>query len=74
MKLNYSKKDDALSVRFSEEAYAESDQVTEGFIFDYDSEGHVIGFEVLDASDRLSPQFSDDIASGTIPAELQASN
>lgn len=70
MKFNYSKKDDALSVRFSDEAYAESDQVSEGFIFDYDEDGHVIGFEVLDASRRLSPQFSKQIKNGNIPAGL----
>ncbi|MFA6393398.1 MAG: DUF2283 domain-containing protein [Patescibacteria group bacterium] len=57
MKLQFNKKEDALYIRFNDNKYAESDEVKEGIIFDYDSKGKIIGIEILDASKRLPRQF-----------------
>ena len=36
----------------------ESDEVSEGIIFDYDAKGKIIAIEVLDASRRFPREFS----------------
>lgn len=70
MKFNYSKEEDALGVRFSNAKYAESDEVVEGFILDYDSQGRIIGFEILNASKRLPAQFARDIKNNKLSLGL----
>lgn len=57
MKFEYDKKKDALAIRFSECAYAESDEVSDGIIFDYDKKRKLLGIEILDASKKLAPAF-----------------
>lgn len=57
MKFHYDKQHDALYIRFDENPYKESDEVKEGVIFDYDKKGKIIGIEILDASQKLSPAF-----------------
>lgn len=57
MKFHYDKKVDALAIRFSDKPYAESEEVQEGIIFDYDRAGRVIGIEILDASKILPKDF-----------------
>lgn len=54
MKFHYDKKADALCIRFNEERYAESDEVKEGVIFDYDKKNNIIGIEILNISKILS--------------------
>lgn len=56
MKIRYDRKVDALSIRFNNKRYAESDEVSEGIIFDYDRDGNIIGMEILNASKILSSQ------------------
>jgi len=53
MKINYDEKADAMSIRFSDAKYYESDEVKDGIIFDYDKKGKVIAIEILDASKNL---------------------
>ncbi len=57
MKLHYDKKIDALSIRFNNEPYQESEEVQSGVIFDYDRKGKIIGIEILDASKILPKNF-----------------
>lgn len=57
MKFHYDKKVDALAIRFSEKPYAESEEVQDGVIFDYDRAGRVIGIEILGASKILPRGF-----------------
>ena len=40
---------DALYLRFNEELYCESDEVSSGIIIDYSQKGKIIGLEVLNA-------------------------
>ncbi|PIS28985.1 hypothetical protein COT42_06500 [Candidatus Saganbacteria bacterium CG08_land_8_20_14_0_20_45_16] len=53
MKINYDEKSDAMSIKFSDSKYYESDEVKDGIIFDYDKKGKVIAIEILDASKNL---------------------
>lgn len=57
MRIHYDKASDAFYIRFEEQPYAESDEVQEGVIFDYDKKGKLIGIEILDASRKLSNSF-----------------
>ena len=57
MRLHYDKPKDAFYIRFDERPYAESDEIDEGVIFDYDKRGKIIGIEILEASRKLSPAF-----------------
>ena len=58
MRFNYDKQSDALSIRFNDKPYGESDEVSEGVILDYDSAGRIIGMEILDASKKMPQEFS----------------
>ncbi len=53
MKSAYDAKVDALYLRWTDAKIAESDEVSEGVIPDYDSEGNVVGIEVLNASQKI---------------------
>lgn len=67
MRFHYSKNEDALYIRFNENPYAESEEVQEGIIFDYDAKKKIIGIEILDASEKLPVQFKRDIIKRKIP-------
>ncbi len=54
MKIEYSKKVDALYVQFREVSVAKSKEIEEGVVVDLDKNGHIVGIEILDASERLS--------------------
>ena len=45
---------DILDIVLKEGPVSESDELCEGVIADYDTEGHLIGLEVLDASERVT--------------------
>ncbi len=53
MKVRYNKEVDTLTLRFSDRAIVESDEINPGMIFDYDENGDVVGIEILDASKRI---------------------
>ena len=74
MKIEYSREDDALYITLKEVEIADTDELTEDVIIDYDKEGNIVGIEVLDASKnvdvknisvstRLEPQEEAKIAS-----------
>ncbi len=58
MKVVYDPEVDVLSVLLSEAPVAESDQDKPGVILDYDSDGNMVGFEILDASRRMANPLS----------------
>ena len=53
MKIIYDSEADALYIRFRDGKIEESDEVSEGFIVDYDTDGKPIALEILDALDIL---------------------
>ena len=54
MKIEYSKKADAIYVYFKEDYVAKSKEIEDGVVIDFDKEGQLIGIEVLDVSQRYS--------------------
>lgn len=58
MKFNYDPQVDALSIRFNDKPYFESDEVRDGVVFDYDNNGKIIAIEILDASKVLAKEKS----------------
>ncbi|MBI2097927.1 MAG: DUF2283 domain-containing protein [Candidatus Vogelbacteria bacterium] len=70
MKFHYDKKIDALYLRFNEERYFESDEVSPGIILDYGQKGKIIGLEVLDASKHFPWQFGLKLKKKQLPVML----
>jgi uncharacterized protein YuzE len=53
VRIEYSKQVDALYIHLREAQVAESRDVEEGVTLDFDAEGHIVGLEILDASERM---------------------
>jgi len=52
MIIHYSKDADALYIRLADKRVADTDQLNEDVIIDYDEKGDVIAIEILDASKK----------------------
>ena len=48
--IKYDSQSDTLVIRLSDTAIEESDELEPGLIVDYDVDGNVVGFELMDAS------------------------
>lgn len=70
MRFHYDKEADGLYIRFDESPYAESDEVRDGVILDFNKNGKLIGIEVLDASQKLSRNFQALLNSAKLPASI----
>ncbi|MCD1643712.1 MAG: DUF2283 domain-containing protein [Aurantimonas coralicida] len=53
--VHYDRDTDAAYIRLSPEKVAESEEVSDGVVLDYDADGRIVGMEVLEASRHLSP-------------------
>lgn len=53
MKIEYSKDVDALYIRLRSAKVADSRDIEEGVTIDLDEKGHIVGIEILDASEKL---------------------
>ena len=53
MKIIYDRETDTLSIILRDGKVAESDEVREGLIFDYDKAGRLLSLELLDASENV---------------------
>ncbi|NEP04504.1 MAG: DUF2283 domain-containing protein [Okeania sp. SIO2G4] len=56
MKLKIDKETDALYFRLDESAIIESEEVQPGVILDFNSEGKVVGIEILELSTRVTSE------------------
>jgi uncharacterized protein YuzE len=54
MKVIYDPETDTLSLILKDSEIAESDEVREGVIVDYDRDGKVVSIEILDASEHTT--------------------
>ncbi|MEH3143937.1 MAG: DUF2283 domain-containing protein [Methylobacterium frigidaeris] len=54
MRRRYEAETDALYLRFSETAVAESEEIRPGIVLDLDAEGRIVAIEILDASECLA--------------------
>ncbi len=57
MKISYDPEVDVLRVLFNARPIEESDEERPGLILDYDSDGNVVGIELLNASERVENPF-----------------
>jgi uncharacterized protein YuzE len=54
MKVNFDREADALYVRFSEAAIAETSEVRPGVMLDYDAQGKLVAIEILSTGQTLA--------------------
>jgi len=54
VKIEYSKNVDALYIRLREARINDSMDIEEGVTVDLDEKGHIVGIEILDASEKLN--------------------
>lgn len=54
MKTIYDPEADALYVRFADTPVVESEEVANGVMLDFDADGRIVAFEVLDARKHLA--------------------
>jgi len=52
MRMRYSQEADAIYIRFRENKIANSDELSDGVIADYDENGDIVGIEILWASEK----------------------
>lgn len=56
MKLKVDKANDALYFRLDEASIVESEEVQPGVILDFNTDGKVVGIEILNLSTRIMPE------------------
>ena len=56
MKITYDPEGDALYIALRDAPAADGIDIEEGVSVDLDKDGHIIGIEILDASERLTPE------------------
>jgi len=56
MKINYYPDTDSLYIDLSEQASAESREISEGIVLDYDAEGRLVGIDIDNASKKVELQ------------------
>ena len=54
MKIEYDKDVDALYIRLQEKKVSKTEKIQDGLNIDFDSDGKLIGIEILDATERYS--------------------
>ena len=54
MKTEYDPEANALYVKFSDDKIERTEELRPGIILDFDSRGHIVGIEMLDAKQKLS--------------------
>jgi uncharacterized protein YuzE len=69
MKVNYYPDTDSLYIDLSEKPSAESREISEGVILDYDSEGNLVGIDIDNASKKVNLK---ELTLGRVPAEIRA--
>ena len=68
MKLNYYKDTDSLYIDLVSKPSAESREISEGVVIDYDAEGNIVGIDIDNASLKVDIKV---ISLSKIPAEIE---
>ena len=68
MKLNYYPDTDSLYIDLVDRASAESREVSEGVVLDYDADGNLVGIDIDNASKKLDLA---ELTLSKLPAETQ---
>jgi uncharacterized protein YuzE len=69
MKLNYYPDTDSLYIDLAEKPGAESREVSEGIVLDYDSAGNLVGIDIDNASKKLDLK---KLVLSKLPTEIQS--
>lgn len=72
MKLHYYKDTDSLYIELSDKTGADSQEVSEGLVVDFDELGNVIGFDIQNASQKLDLGTLETNALPLISTKIQA--
>ena len=69
MKIEYDKEVDALYILLTDAKPVDTMDVEEGVTIDLDEQGHIVGIEVLDATDRLGLESLLNVSIENMPLE-----
>ncbi|MBI5328927.1 MAG: DUF2283 domain-containing protein [Deltaproteobacteria bacterium] len=69
MKIEYDKEADALYIQLREAYVDDNIDIEEGVTVDLDDKGHIVGIEILDASEKLKPSELLNISIENLPLE-----
>ena len=69
MKIEYSKNVDALYIKLREAKITDSVDIEEGVTVDVDENGHIVGLEILDASEKMDISDIVNISIENLPLE-----
>ena len=68
MKINYYKDTDSLYISLSSNPGADSMEVTEGIVLDYDAGGNLVGIDIDNASKKVDLR---EVILGKIPSDIE---
>ena len=68
MKLSYYKDTDSLYIDLCSKESAESREVSEGIVLDYDADGNLVGIDIDNASRKVDMK---EVSLNRIPAEIE---
>jgi uncharacterized protein YuzE len=69
MKLNYHPETDSLYIDLSERPSAESREISEGVVLDYDIDGRLVGIDIDNASNQMELQ---KLTFNNLPGKVEA--
>ena len=68
MKLNYHPETDSLYIDLSEKTSVETREISEGVLLDYDADGHLVGIDIDNASDKVQLK---DLILSKLPSKVE---
>lgn len=68
MKLNYHPETDSLYIDLSEKTSVETREISEGVLLDYDADGHLVGIDIDNASNKVQLK---DLILSRLPSKVE---
>jgi uncharacterized protein YuzE len=68
MKLNYHPETDSLYIDLSEKTSVETREISEGVLLDYDVDGHLVGIDIDNASNKVQLK---DLVLSKLPSKVE---